>query len=523
MASFETEHTLESMGEYTTQLGTLTNSIDFGILVLTIIGAAGVMVSMLYKEYKVGKGSTVRSRLVLFLVFGDLFLGIIAIIPTISTLAGNHPKPFTPYCNALGFLIATALYAQHFNTLTLCISTYLILIYPLSLYTRWLERHWRWLFPFVWFSSFLCAGIAWGVIKYWGYNNGICIYPSGLFSEIWQFIPRAIVFTVITLLYLRLFVFLRRPDKIRTGSSSTDNQTDRSTELEAEPSHPSSQSHSKWRQFSSRTRASHTESSGLTAQLNRWIRSKSLGHDDRKPKALDFAEHPRRASLPLSVETSEIGTGEENNSRSCEYPPFATSEDNKSRSYGIPSTFGSSFGGGHRRKSRAGLPPWENVDLPRFPGSIDPITAVDPLDIEPSYPPPVTAGWKWGLSAPDSNSDFGGQGYSADQSACLPSSSPIVATATNKTNIAGTKTSNMVSKPKPADESSGDPSKEVGWDNLAVRRSSHVSFSEGSSLATSCRHGCCDVDNHLVVQVSSLIRKRAVRVSPTSRPSLLSV
>lgn len=33
------------------------------------------MIAILHKEYNVAKGSTIRSRLVLFLVFGDLVLG----------------------------------------------------------------------------------------------------------------------------------------------------------------------------------------------------------------------------------------------------------------------------------------------------------------------------------------------------------------------------------------------------------------------------------------------------------------
>lgn len=65
-------------GEYTNQLGTVTNAVNFAVLVLTIIGAAWMMVSMFRKEYTAGKGSTVRSRLVLFLVFGDFLLGSVS-------------------------------------------------------------------------------------------------------------------------------------------------------------------------------------------------------------------------------------------------------------------------------------------------------------------------------------------------------------------------------------------------------------------------------------------------------------
>ena len=62
-------------GDFVGSLGTTTNVVDAVILSLTIVGAGGVMVNVGKKEWKSGKGSTIRSRLVLFLVFGDLVLG----------------------------------------------------------------------------------------------------------------------------------------------------------------------------------------------------------------------------------------------------------------------------------------------------------------------------------------------------------------------------------------------------------------------------------------------------------------
>lgn len=53
--------------------------------------------------------------------------------------------------------------------------------------------------------------------------GGICFYQdnAGLYGELIQFLPRAIVFTCIAILYGKLYVFLKRPDKIRTGYSDT--------------------------------------------------------------------------------------------------------------------------------------------------------------------------------------------------------------------------------------------------------------------------------------------------------------
>jgi hypothetical protein len=70
-------------------------------------------------------------------------------------------------------------------------------------------------------------------------SGGICYYPqsAGLYGELMQFIPRqvpllldvmwtswrirAVVFICITILYARLYVFLKRPDKIRSPYSNS--------------------------------------------------------------------------------------------------------------------------------------------------------------------------------------------------------------------------------------------------------------------------------------------------------------
>ena len=53
--------------------------------------------------------------------------------------------------------------------------------------------------------------------------GGICYYGSNsqLYGELMQFIPRGVVFVCISFFYARLFVFLRRPDKIRTHLDSS--------------------------------------------------------------------------------------------------------------------------------------------------------------------------------------------------------------------------------------------------------------------------------------------------------------
>lgn len=53
--------------------------------------------------------------------------------------------------------------------------------------------------------------------------GGLCYYGSnsGLYGELMQFMPRALVFVSIVFFYARLYVFLRRPDKIKASFSNS--------------------------------------------------------------------------------------------------------------------------------------------------------------------------------------------------------------------------------------------------------------------------------------------------------------
>lgn len=74
----------------------------------------------------------------------------------------------------------------------------------------------------MWLISF-AVSVAGYILYGYGPSGGICYYmnDAGLFAELIQFLPRAIVFLVIAILYGKLYVFLRRPDKIRTGYTDT--------------------------------------------------------------------------------------------------------------------------------------------------------------------------------------------------------------------------------------------------------------------------------------------------------------
>ncbi|KAL7411028.1 hypothetical protein BDY24DRAFT_397460 [Mrakia frigida] len=361
-------------GGFTSSLGTVTNIVDCSILGLTILGAGAVMIAILHKEYNVDKGSTIRSRLVLFLVFGDLVLGIIGIIPTIGTLSGNPPATGSSFCDATGFLLAATLWAQHFNTLALAVATYLILIYPLSSWTALVERRWRWSLPLVWILSFVMSAVAWAVQESWAYNAGLCFYEPGLFGVIYQFIPRGVVFTTITVLYFRLFIFLRRPDKIRSSTSLQGrgrSTSAGSTGLDS--------TGSKLRRHTLAAVKSVRGSIGLPD------RSHSVGTVGQSSRISEgdeatasTASAPRRKSSAGGMDMEEVNGGPKDMRKLGSHP------------------------GGSSDVDESGIPQWERLELPTFEGA----------GLDGPSTTPIPSGWTWGLKK-GGGGVFGGAGEGA--------------------------------------------------------------------------------------------------------------
>ncbi|KAL7419331.1 hypothetical protein Q5752_006169 [Cryptotrichosporon argae] len=205
--------------------------VDVVILVGTIVGSLGILTSMFWLEYR-GRAATTRMRIVQSLVISDLLLGIIGLIGSALELAGHSLRQDSTSCGGLGVMLVATLFSQHFWTLSLALATFMILIYPLHPLTSLLEKRWYALWLIVWAISFGVAVIGFEVYGYFP-TGGICFYGTnaGIYGEVIQFVPRGIVFLCIAFLYGRLFVFLRRPDRIKASfsDSPTNSQTGTAT------------------------------------------------------------------------------------------------------------------------------------------------------------------------------------------------------------------------------------------------------------------------------------------------------
>ncbi|KGB80158.1 hypothetical protein CNBG_5996 [Cryptococcus deuterogattii R265] len=198
--------------------------VNIVILCLTVLGAGMILSSMAINEFVFSRPGTTRTRIVQALVLSDLLLGIIGLISSSLALTGDgHLMAHaTTSCSGLGFMLTAILWSEHLWTLLLAFATYMILINPLHSMTLWLEKKWFYFYIIVWVIAVMMGLIGYKVYGYYP-AGGICFYGNntGLYAELIQFIPRAIVCLTITILYSRLIVFLRRPDKIRAKTGST--------------------------------------------------------------------------------------------------------------------------------------------------------------------------------------------------------------------------------------------------------------------------------------------------------------
>ncbi|WVQ79035.1 hypothetical protein IAT38_001127 [Cryptococcus sp. DSM 104549] len=201
----------------------------------TVISGATLTVAgyLLYSLIRQGKGK-LRVRLLVGMVISDICLGVVILPAEIAYLKNGGAAAGSAGCTAQGFILVVILFTQHLWTLVIALATFLLLRYPLSPITSLMERHSWALAPLIWGVSILHAGIWQGTVGFT--NTGtLCYYASkdssdGLDRDLMQFIPRALVFVVIILLYSRLFTFLRRPDTIHlsnhfvSGSSDPEQQ-----------------------------------------------------------------------------------------------------------------------------------------------------------------------------------------------------------------------------------------------------------------------------------------------------------
>lgn len=171
--------------------------------------------------------------------------------------------------------------------------------------------------------------------------GGICYYGNnaGLFAELIQFVPRAIVFLCIALLYGKLYVFLKRPDTIRTGysdgSGSSYSRGKKPSFLNSRGSRPRHKSF-----FQRGPRTVLVDSAGDPVRSSASIHSHHSGPKPMPPPLQVISPEPKK----LAEKLADLDPASQTSSR-----PKLGKRLSK-----------------QQQKELAELPPWERVELPAF-------------------------------------------------------------------------------------------------------------------------------------------------------------
>lgn len=310
------------------------------------------------------------------------------------------------------------------------------------------------------------------------YNNGLCFYGPGLFSEIWQFIPRGIVFTVISVLYVRLFVFLRRPDKIRSSTSlQGGSQSSTTGQLSEAPT--GGRRWSRWR-FGSRSSFGFRSSVSGSGQPSRWA-----GFTGKSGRGSDGSTTRPR------VEREESAGGPKDLSmKSLHVAPVT-----QTTHFGLQSANGTASTSSANRD----LPAWERIELPDY-------SKAAIFEDSPPLSPKTTkrgsmSGWKWGMGVSKSFGGVENEGLSSTDSGDepIPSHQPRRSTlAPLKIPLPAApaqpalrRNPSFINPPAPLSRRpSGQTSEGEGDGRLldfpfaSLRRGSHVSFAEHHTPST---------------------------------------
>ncbi|EST09441.1 G protein-coupled receptor, rhodopsin-like protein [Kalmanozyma brasiliensis GHG001] len=198
-------------------VGTTGNNVDMVICCLSLVGCIAIIVPYIINR----RSRKLRHSLILGLATSDLVTSITVIITTACLIGEINLVQHDAPCSFLGYILVSSIFSQHLWNLSIAIVTYMILVHPLSSFTLTVERRVRWLWPGFWLVSFVINAIPFGVGGF-GFRGGYCaLTTSFLFSAIFQFVPRAIVFIVILCLYTHLFFFLRRTNLFSKANNSS--------------------------------------------------------------------------------------------------------------------------------------------------------------------------------------------------------------------------------------------------------------------------------------------------------------
>jgi hypothetical protein len=166
--------------------------------------------------------------------------------------------------------------------------------------------------------------------------GGLCYYGSnsGLYGELMQFLPRALVFISICFFYARLYVFLRRPDRIKASFSGSGRRNSAAQQSDPEYTYQSA--------TSSMIAARDARKSNAKEKMVSQFAKFSFKKREPAGQAVELDEKKSRSK--------NVGVGSQ---PLIQTRDFAGQGGDRSRS-------------GSDESKNSEIPPWERLELPAF-------------------------------------------------------------------------------------------------------------------------------------------------------------
>ncbi|KAF3181331.1 hypothetical protein EYR41_005010 [Orbilia oligospora] len=181
----------------------------FSVALLSSVGSAWVVLSYVcIKELR-----SYRHQLILGLAISDLLMALNFMFSAGWNVAGGDLalEESRTACSVNGFLTQVFVVQTDWWILVIAIATYIILG-NFKTQSQFIQTHvWiPWVGP--WVLSIIIAAICHGVLGY-GYIGGWCWLTSDLMRLLVNFIPRWLIVIAIALIYIRLYMIVRKARK----------------------------------------------------------------------------------------------------------------------------------------------------------------------------------------------------------------------------------------------------------------------------------------------------------------------
>ncbi|KAF8317482.1 hypothetical protein DL93DRAFT_2095822 [Clavulina sp. PMI_390] len=198
------------IGPYDEAWGLAGDVVSVVLLSIGVVAASFIEVAL----YHLDNRNKLRCRILMALFSAHIWAGLAFLTPILASLSGHPPRDGSVACHISAVLAESATWSQYGFVISVAAVSYFLLLHPLSKPTFALERYWYLIVLVVLLLAGTVAGLQ-AAFYSPVYIGGFCWNAStgAKVNEILNFVPRAVVLSMIIMIYGRIYWFLRKRDR----------------------------------------------------------------------------------------------------------------------------------------------------------------------------------------------------------------------------------------------------------------------------------------------------------------------